>query len=78
MMPTAPTTLRFVPEDAKAAFSGLPEQGYSFARPARAIHWEKDGQTYWILWTLKDDAAVLWAYDPEAGKAVEILQVRDK
>jgi predicted amidohydrolase YtcJ len=70
--------LRFVPADAKAAFSKLPRQGYTFARPARAIHWKKDGQTYWILWTLKDDAAVLWAYDPEVGKAVEILQVRDK
>jgi len=70
--------LRFVPEDAKAAFSKLPDQGYTFARPARAIHWKKDGQTYWILWTLKDDAAVLFAYDPEAAKAVEILQVRDK
>jgi hypothetical protein len=70
--------LRFVPEDARAAFSKLPDQGYTFARAARAIHWKKDGQTYWILWTLKDDAGVLWAYDPEAGKAVEILQVRDK
>jgi predicted amidohydrolase YtcJ len=70
--------LRFVPQDAKAAFSKLPDQGYTFARPARAIHWKKDGQTYWILWTLKDDAAVLWAYDPEASKAVEILQVSDK
>jgi len=70
--------LRFVPEDVKKAFGGLPDQGYEFARPARAIHWGKDGQTYWILWTLKDDAAVLWAYDPEAGKAVEVLQVREK
>jgi len=70
--------LHFVPADAKAAFSELPDQGYTFARPARAIHWEKDGQTYWILWTLTDDAAVLWAYDPQDRKAVEILQVRDK
>ncbi len=70
--------LHFVPEDAKAAFSKLPEQGYSFARAARAIHWKKDGQTYWIMWTLKDKVAVLWAYDPTQKKAVEILQVRDK
>lgn len=70
--------LQFVPDDAKKAFSGLPKKGYEFARPARAIHWKKDGQTYWIQWTLKDDAAVLWAFDPEAKKAVEILQVRDK
>jgi len=69
--------LRFVPEDAGAAFTELEDQGYTFARPARAIHWS-DGQTYWILWTLKDDAAVLWAYDPEGGKAVEVLQVNDK
>jgi len=27
---------------------------------------------------LKDYAAVLWAYDPEAKKAVEILEVWDK
>jgi predicted amidohydrolase YtcJ len=70
--------LRFVRKEAKAAFGELPDQGHTFARPARAIHWEKDGQTYWILWTLKDDAAVLWAYDPEARKAVEVLRVRDK
>jgi len=70
--------LRFVPEDARTAFSKLPNQGYTIARPARAIHWGKDGQTYWILWTLKDEAAFLWAFDPKAGKAVEILQVRDK
>lgn len=71
-------SLRFVPSDVRKTFSGLPDQGYDFARPARAIHWDRDDQTYWIQWTLKDDAAVLWAYDPEAGKAVEILQVRDK
>jgi len=70
--------LRFVPKDAKAAFSKLPDQGYTFARAARAIHWQKDGQTYWILWTLKGDTAVLWAYDPKGGKAVEVLQVSDK
>ncbi len=69
--------LHFVPEDVRAAFSKLPDQGYTFARAARAIHWT-DGQTYWIIWTLKDVAAVLWAYDPEAGKDVEILRVTDK
>ena len=26
----------------------------------------------------KDEAAVLWAYDPEAGEAVEVLQVRER
>jgi hypothetical protein len=25
-----------------------------------------------------DDAAVLWAYDPDAGKAVEIIQVGER
>jgi len=70
--------LHFAPEEAKKAFREFPDQGYTFARPARAIHWEKDDKDYWILWILKDDAAVLWAYDPKAGKAVEILQVRDK
>jgi len=70
--------LHFVPKDARAAFSKLPDQGYIFARAARAIHWKNDEQTYWILWTLKDKAAILWAYDPEVKKAVEILQVKDK
>jgi len=70
--------LHFAPEDVRVAFSKLPDQGYTIARAARAIHWKKDGQTYWILWTLKDKVAVLWAYDPEAKKAVEILQVSDK
>jgi len=70
--------LRFVPEVARAAFKELPNQGYTFARPARAIHWKKDGQTYWILWTLKAEVAVLWAFDPEVDKAVEILQVKSK
>jgi len=70
--------LHFVPENVRTAFSKLPDQGYTFARAARAIHWKNDGQTYWIIWTLKDDVAVLWAYDPEVNKAVEILQVTDK
>jgi len=70
--------LHFVPENVKAAFSKLPDQGYIFARAARAIHWKNDGQTYWIIWTLRDDVAVLWAYDPEVDKAVEILQVKEK
>jgi hypothetical protein len=60
------------------AFASLLEQGYRFARPARQIVWKDDGK-YWIQWTLqKPGTAVLWAYDPDAKKVVEILQVRDK
>lgn len=68
----------FVPDEVYKAFVSLPEKGYMFARPARAIYWAKDKKTYWIQWTLKDNVAVLWAYDPEVSKAVEILEVRDK
>jgi len=69
---------KFAPENVNQAFSALTGDGYYFLSPARAIYWKQDDMNYWIQWTLKDDAAVLWAYDPEAGKAVEILQVRDK
>ena len=31
-----------------------------------------------IQWTLKDDVAVLWDFDPEVGRALEILQIREK
>ncbi len=68
----------FVPDDVYKAFSTLPEQGYLFARPARAIYWKKHDAIYWIQWTLKDKIATLWAYDPDAKRAVEILQVKDK
>jgi len=68
----------FAPENVKEAFSAIAKEDYLFVAPARAIYWPKDNAYYWIQWTRKDDVAVLWAYDPEAGKAVEILQVRDK
>jgi len=68
----------FAPEKAKEAFSAIAKEDYLFVAPARAIYWPEDEAYYWIQWTRKDDVAVLWAYDPEAGKAVEILQVRDK
>jgi len=68
----------FAPDEVQKALAGLPAKGYEFARPARAIHWKNTDSNYWIQWTLKDDVAVLWAYDPEAKVAVEILQVRDK
>ncbi len=68
----------FAPDEVNKTFAVLPGKGYKFARPAREIYWKKDDKNYWIQWTLKDKVAVLWAYDPEAKKAVEILQVRDK
>jgi hypothetical protein len=60
------------------AFGNLTNQGYRYARPARTVHWKKTNTNYWIQWTLKNDMAALWAYDPEQKKAVEILQVREK
>jgi len=69
---------KFAPENVNQAFSALTGDGYYFLSPARAIYWKKDDATYWIQWTLKDDVTVLWAYDPEADKAVEILRVKDK
>ena len=64
------------PDEVNVAFGELLKDGYRFARPARTVLW-KDDATYWIQWTAKADATVLWAYDPMAKKAVEILQVRD-
>jgi predicted amidohydrolase YtcJ len=66
------------PAEVTLAFGNLLESGYRFARPARQVDWKDEG-TYWIQWTLKrPGTAVLWAYDPEAKEAVEILQVREK
>jgi hypothetical protein len=59
------------------AFGALKLKGYVFVRHARQIPWE-DGNNYWIQWTRKGDEAVLWAYDPEAKKAVEALRVTEK
>jgi len=60
------------------AFATLSGRDYRFVRPARKIHWKQNGEDYWIQWTMKDDTAVLWAYDPETKKAIEVLQIRDK
>lgn len=66
------------PAEVNTAFASLPKNGYGFARPARAVYWEKTKSDYWIRWTQKDDAAALWVYDPEAKKVVEVLQVRER
>jgi len=68
----------FAPEKVKKAFSAIAREDYYFLAPARAIYWQEDQAYYWIQWTRKDDVAVLWAYDPDADKAVEVLQVREK
>lgn len=66
------------PDEVNEAFTSLLDEGYRFARHAREIKWKDEG-TYWIQWTLmKPGTAVLWAYDPEAQKAVEVLRVREK
>lgn len=67
---------RNAPEKVNVAFGRLLNGGYRSARPAREIHSEKTGSTYWIQWTIKHDAAVLFAYDPKGSKAVQILQVQ--
>jgi len=68
---------KFAPEKVNKAFSSLAKEGYYFLNPARAIYWQKDDMNYWIQWTRKDDVTILWAFDPQANKAVEILQVRE-
>jgi predicted amidohydrolase YtcJ len=68
----------FAPEEVNKAFSVLLDKDFFYLKPARSIYWEKDNQNYWIQWTAKDDVRVLWAFDPELNKAVEILQVRSK
>ena len=66
------------PDTVVQAFGALLDDGYRYARPAREIMWKDEGK-FWIQWTLKSDGtAVLWAYDPEAKKAVEILRVKQK
>jgi len=69
---------KFAPKEINTAFTDLAKEGYAFLRPTRSIFWEKDNMNYWIQWTRKDDVTVLWAYDPEVDKAVEILQVHEK
>ena len=69
---------RSAPDEVNEALSSLSEKGYQFARPARTVYWKKSDNTYWIQWTIKDEVAVLWAYDPEIKEIVEVLQVRDK
>ena len=66
------------PDEVNQAFATLSGRDYRFVRPARKIHWKQNGEDYWIQWTMKDDTAVLWAYDPETKKAIEVLQIRDK
>lgn len=65
------------PAQINAAFADLIAQGHRFARPAQSIFWQSTNSTYWIQWTVKDDVAVLWAYDPDACEVVEILRVHD-
>jgi predicted amidohydrolase YtcJ len=66
------------PTNVNEAFAALVDKGYEFVRPAREILWKKDNSKYWIQWTLKDDTAVLWAYDPEVNETVEVLRVKEK
>jgi predicted amidohydrolase YtcJ len=68
---------RLASDEVNKAFGSLSDQGYRYARPARTVYWKNTDSTYWIQWTVKDDAAILWAYDPETNEAVEVLQVRD-
>ncbi len=66
------------PAEVNNAFAALSDRGHRFARPARTVYWKNTETTYWIQWTIKDDAAVLWAYDPETSEVVEVLRVRDQ
>jgi len=66
------------PDPVRAAFGALQRKGFEYARPAREIYWKNTDSHYWIQWTIKDDDAILFAYDPVDEKAVEVLQVREK
>ena len=67
------------PKEVNEAFASLAANGYHFVRPARKIYWKNTDTDYWIQWTHdKDEVAVLWAYDPEAKKPVEVLRIREK
>ena len=65
------------PAGVTSAFADLTTRGHRFARPAQTIYWSNTDSTYWVQWTVHDDDAVLWAYDPETSDIVEILRVRD-
>jgi predicted amidohydrolase YtcJ len=60
------------------AFAELIKTGNDFIRPARTVYWKNNDSVYWIQWTLKDDIASLWAYDPITDKVVKVLEVKDK
>jgi len=69
----------FAPDEVSQAFGAIPHDKFDrFVTSARKIHWAPHNADYWIQWTIKDDAATLWAYDPDAGRAVEVLEVREK
>ena len=66
------------PDNVNHAFASLLERGFRYARPARQVQWKDEG-SFWIQWTMaKTGTAVLWAYDPDAKKAVEVLQVHEQ
>ena len=69
---------RMASDEINQAFATLKDKEYRFLVPARTVLWKSDDTTYWIQWTVKDETKVLWAYDPELKKVVEVLQVRDK
>jgi len=69
---------RMASDEINQAFATLKEKEYRFLVPARTVLWKVDDTTYWIQWTVKDETKVLWAYDPELKKVVEVLQVKDK
>jgi hypothetical protein len=58
------------PEVVNRAFGALESKGFEYARHAREIEWKKDNTKYWIQWTVKDDTAILWAYDPDLSPPV--------
>ncbi len=66
------------PNEVNDAFAVLSETGNNYVRPARNIYWKNTDSVYWIQWTMKDDIASLWAYDPVEDKVVEVLQVKDE
>ncbi len=74
---SVPAGAKSAPPEVNEAFAGLAAQGHRYARPAQTVFWRNTDSSHWIQFTVKDDATVLWAYDPDASEVVEILRVRD-
>lgn len=66
------------PDDVNKAFATLSAKGFEYIQSARSVFWQQTEQYYWIQWTMRDEIAVLWAFDPELQAVVGVLQIKEK